>query len=254
MALSEAIMPVREIFQQALAEFWRTVTEYPKALVLFLRKPRTFVARLEFDSWRAIKDAVGALLIGGALALVTHKINVAFYDERIQRVIQIQDKKINTIYLVVSVLAFVAFAYVPFRISSRHTTPLSIGIPMMYAIGYAAPVATLLVVVVTRLTSDLVGASIVVIPPLKIVQLSYPERTTFATVVNTAFGAIMIAWNLYLFWLFWFALSAANRVSLVRGAISLIVAVALLYALGGWIGHLTDLVLEPWRPYLEWIP
>jgi hypothetical protein len=244
-------MPVGKIIQQALADGWRIVTNYPKQQVIFLHKPAKFVAGLDFESWAEIKEAFAALLLGGALALLLNKINVTFYDGRIQRVIQFADKTENTVFLVIAVLAFALLTYVPFRLLGKDASLKSTGITLMYAVGYTAPVATLLVIILTRVASEMLDASLVLIPPLKIVQLSYPESTTYSRIVGTVFSGALLAWNIYFSWLLWFALSAANRIGRIYGAVSLIIGVALLYMLGGWIGSAVDRLIDVLRPLLE---
>ena len=239
--------------RQALAKGWKILTDYPKKQARFLTEPTKFIAGLEFGTWETKKDAFEVLVLGGTIALVLHKNNVHLYDERIRRVIEIQDKAVNTVYLLAAVAAFAFLSFVPFRILGGRGTFVANGMTLMYAVGFTVPVATLLFVVMTRLESAMLDAAIVLIPPLKIAQFSNPDASGFSKFVLGAEAAIRLLWNIYFSVLLWLALCAANQINRLRGIVALIAAVALLFSLGGWLGRLVEMVVKPLRPLLEWI-
>jgi hypothetical protein len=235
-------------------ESWSTIKGFFSREAKFLTKPEDFVSRLDLNSRESRKEALVYLLLGGGLSFFMHKINIRLYDERVRRVIPLDEKTANDIFLVAAVVAFGLFCFIAFRVLGGKASFFATIVLLMYVVGFVSPVLTLLLIGVTRIVSAALGIPVVLVPPAKVVPLDIVPSGQFAMVVVASYTVVLWLWNLYLAWILWVTFSRAHEVSRARGLFGTVGAMALLWVFSGPIGRAVDFLLDPVREYLEWLP
>lgn len=234
-------------------DIFNFLPKYLRGLWAFLNDPAQFVSEQIGTSENQLLEALGYLGVGGMLSVVPLMLNIYCYDERIRRVIRVEDKAVNyaNLIAVAGVVAFVMF--VIFWIFGGRASLQATILVVMYTIAFTGPLLGLVLIALTRTVSALVDVPIVVVPPAKIQIFDTLDISTASGIILRVFTGLLWCWNGYLTWVLWTVLRTVNGMGYARSAVALSLSGGLVFGLEWWLSRIVEGAVEPLRSVWPWL-
>ncbi|HSS49390.1 MAG TPA: hypothetical protein VLX28_10620, partial [Thermoanaerobaculia bacterium] len=122
---------------------------------------------------------------------------------------------------------------------------------LLYAVAFALPLLTALLILVTRVGSAVLGETLLFLPPTQIVGLGGPERDLRGLIIAAVLTTFTVYWNSYFIWLLWAVLRELYCLGKARAGAALLISVGGMYAASIWLGKAIEPLINLSLPLWE---